>query len=160
MDRPNLLSTELKTFRENSTLIPKVSVVDIQEEPEDTATLPKISLFRLSLVILGLFLSVLLVTLDHTIVATALPRIASSFSALQDATWIVTAYYLTQGGLMLTVGQILRLCSKKSVFLVSIAVFEIGSLIAALSPSMPVLILGRAIAGCGAAGFDKILFLL
>ncbi|KAH7917455.1 hypothetical protein BV22DRAFT_1026302, partial [Leucogyrophana mollusca] len=85
-------------------------------------------------------------------VATALPKIVSDFNALGDVTWVVTAYYLTQGGCMLVVGQILKLSRKKLVFLASIALFETGSLICALSKSMPVLIFGRAVAGCGAAG--------
>jgi MFS family permease len=41
----------------------------------------------------GFLLSVLLIALDQTIVATALPRIASDFDALDQLTWIVSAYF-------------------------------------------------------------------
>ncbi|KAJ7572138.1 MFS general substrate transporter [Mycena floridula] len=126
----------------------------------------------LLLVFLGLLISVLLVTLDQTIVATALPQIVSHFNALSDVTWVVTACkflvfpsyitqisprdtdFLTQGGLVLVFGQILKNYPKKTVFLASIFVFELGSLICALSNSMAQLIAGRAIAGCGAAGIQ------
>ncbi|KIJ58908.1 hypothetical protein HYDPIDRAFT_44277 [Hydnomerulius pinastri MD-312] len=109
---------------------------------------------QLLVVFIGLLVAVLLVALDQTIVATALPRIVSYFDALSNVTWVVTAYYLTQGGCMLVVGQILMLSRKKIVFLAAIALFEIGSLICAVAPSMNVLIFGRAVAGCGAAGIQ------
>ncbi|KAF7356528.1 MFS general substrate transporter [Mycena venus] len=110
--------------------------------------------FRLFQVYSGFLITVLLITLDQTIVATALPQIVSHFNALNDVTWPVTAYFLTQGGLILFVGQVLKLFPKKTVYLSSTALFEIGSLICALANSMPLFIVGRAIAGCGAAGIQ------
>ncbi|KAH0828866.1 MFS general substrate transporter [Lanmaoa asiatica] len=108
---------------------------------------------QLLVAFIGLLIAVLLITLDQTIVATALPRIVSTFNALSNVTWVVTAYYLTQGGCMLVIGQVLMLSRKKYIFLASITLFEIGSLICAVAESMPVLIFGRAVAGCGAAGY-------
>lgn len=61
--------------------------------------------------------------------------------------------FLTQGGFILFIGQILVLASKKRTLLVSIALFELGSLLCAVSRSLPVLIFGRAVAGCGASGY-------
>ena len=100
----------------------------------------------------GFLLSVLLIALDQTIVATALPRIASDFGALDQLTWIVSAYFLTQAGLMLTFGQFLTIAKTKYLYLVAISVFELGSLICALSPSINVLIFARAVQGVGASG--------
>ena len=54
---------------------------------------------------------------------------------------------------MLTTGQILTICSTKYVCIASIALFEIGSLMSGIAPSIHLLILGRAISGCGAAGY-------
>ena len=88
---------------------------------------------------------------DHQ-VATAQPHIASHFNALGEIAWLSSAYFLTNGGLLLTTGQILTICSTKYVCLASIALFEIGSLMSGIAPSINVLILGRAISGCGAAG--------
>ena len=48
---------------------------------------------RLITVHIGLLLSVFLVALDQSIVATAIPRIASQFHALEQVTWIVSAYF-------------------------------------------------------------------
>lgn len=113
-------------------------------------------------------LSFMLVSLDQTILATALATIASSFSAVSDLSWIASAYFLTQvcpicqhsicvltfvkAGLCLLFGQILAVAPAKPVYLCCIAVFEIGSLICAVSPSISVLIFGRALSGVGGAG--------
>jgi hypothetical protein len=51
--------------------------------------------------------SVLLVALDQSIVATALPKISSQFKDLDQLTWIVSTYFLTQAGLILFFGQVL-----------------------------------------------------
>jgi hypothetical protein len=48
---------------------------------------------RLITVHIGILLSVFLVALDQSIVATAIPRIASRFNALEQVTWIVSAYF-------------------------------------------------------------------
>ncbi|KAG8895925.1 hypothetical protein FRB99_000275 [Tulasnella sp. 403] len=90
--------------------------------------------------------------LIFTIVATAIPRIASQFNALQQVTWIASAYFLTQAGLMLTYGQVLRVATTKWVYLFAITIFEIGSVICGAAPNINVLIFGRAFAGVGAAG--------
>jgi len=63
--------------------------------------------------LLTIFLSsVLLVALDQSIVATALPKISSQFKDLDQLTWIVSAYFLTQSGLMLFSGQVLSKLSS------------------------------------------------
>ncbi|PVF94124.1 ABC transporter [Serendipita vermifera] len=99
--------------------------------------------------------------LDQTIVATALPKLASHFNALDELTWVVSAYFLTHAGLMPTFGQILTVAPSKWVYLICMIIFEIGSLICALAPSMNVLIFGRAFQGVGAAGiFVSILTIL
>lgn len=116
---------------------------------------------RLALVHIGFLTSILLVALDQTIVATALPKLASEFQALDQLTWVVSAYFLTQAGLMLTFGQILTIASNKWVYLVCIVLFELGSLICGVAPSMNVLIFGRAFQGVGASGiFISILTIL
>ncbi|KAI0072123.1 MFS general substrate transporter, partial [Panus rudis PR-1116 ss-1] len=98
-------------------------------------------------------LSMFLVCLDQTVVATALPQIVSVFDALDLATWVSAGYFLTMAGLMLVAGQLLDAFPIKTVFLVCIVLFDIGSVICGAAPSMNVLIFGRVVAGCGAAGW-------
>ncbi|PVF94121.1 ABC transporter [Serendipita vermifera] len=109
----------------------------------------------------GFLLAIFCTSLDQTIVATALPKLASQFNALDELTWVVSAYFLTQAGLMLTFGQILTIAPSKWVYLICIVLFEIGSLICGVAPSMNVLIFGRAFQGIGASGlFIAILTIL
>jgi MFS family permease len=60
--------------------------------------------------------------------------------------------FLTQAGFMLAFGQLLTIAPTKWVYMMLIIIFEIGSLICGVAPSMTVLILGRAIAGVGGGG--------
>ncbi|CAG7852158.1 Putative HC-toxin efflux carrier TOXA [Serendipita indica DSM 11827] len=113
---------------------------------------------RLWLIWSAFLLSVLLFALDNTIVSTALPKLASHFNALDQLTWIVSTYLLTQAGFILIFGQILTIVSTKYIYLTVIVLFEVGSLICGVAPSMNVLIFGRAVAGVGASGiFTSIL---
>ncbi|KAG8842708.1 hypothetical protein FRB91_003980 [Serendipita sp. 411] len=107
---------------------------------------------KLALAHTGFLLAMFCVALDQTIVATALPKLASQFNALDQLTWVVSAYFLTQAGLMLTFGQILTIAPSKWVYFTCILQFEIGSLICAVAQSMDVLIFGRAYQGIGASG--------
>ncbi|KAJ1308610.1 hypothetical protein OPQ81_004308 [Rhizoctonia solani] len=107
---------------------------------------------RLFAVFTGMLMSILLIALDQTIVATALPIIASKFDAFDQVTWIASGYFLTQAGLMLTYGQLLSVAPTKWVYLSAVVLFEIGSLFCAVAPNMEFLIFGRAFAGVGAAG--------
>lgn len=52
------------------------------------------------------FLRTFLTMLDGTIVATAIPRIASDFDALEQVVWISTAFYLVHPPLILTYGRL------------------------------------------------------
>ncbi|KZW04065.1 ABC transporter [Exidia glandulosa HHB12029] len=120
---------------------------DVEEDDESRFVTGK----KLVLIFVGFLSSVFLIALDQTIVSTALPRIVSQFNALSQVTWVVSAYFLTQAGFMLTAGQLLTVTSTKKIYLVSITIFEIGSLICGVAKSMEVLIFGRAFAGVGAA---------
>ncbi|SCZ91295.1 BZ3500_MvSof-1268-A1-R1_Chr1-2g01314 [Microbotryum saponariae] len=106
---------------------------------------------KLAVVFIGMLMSVWLIALDQTILAPALPVIASKFNALDQIAWIASAYFLTQTAFLLLWGQLLTLFDRKWSFLVGIALFEIGSLLCAVAPTVNVLIFGRAFAGVGAS---------
>lgn len=107
---------------------------------------------RLALVFSAFLISFALIALDQTILATALPKIASHFDAVSQLSWIASGYFLPQAAFMLFFGRVLSIAPAKLVFLLSIGIFEIGSLLCAVAPSVPVLIFGRAVAGFGASG--------
>ena len=107
---------------------------------------------KLTIIIVGLCLAVFLVALDNTIIATAIPRITDAFHALDDVGWYGSAYLLTTCAFQLVFGKLYTHFNIKAVFLLAISVFELGSLICGVAPTSTALIVGRAIAGLGAAG--------
>ncbi|KAF8309584.1 ABC transporter [Clavulina sp. PMI_390] len=107
---------------------------------------------RLLIVHSAMLLSILLVAIDQSIVATALPHIISQFNALSNISWVASAYFLTQAGFILFYGGVLSIFPTKWVFMFAVTLFELGSLICGVAPNMNVLIFGRALAGVGAAG--------
>ncbi|KAF6838418.1 efflux pump antibiotic resistance [Colletotrichum plurivorum] len=107
---------------------------------------------KLGLVVLALCLSVFVMALDNSIIATAIPRITDDFNSLSDVGWYGSAYLLTTASLQLFFGKLYTFFSIKWIYLFAIALFELGSVICGVAPSSICLILGRAIAGLGGAG--------
>jgi MFS family permease len=100
----------------------------------------------------SILLSILLIALDQTILATALPRIASDFNSFDKQGWVSSSFILTQTAFILWFGQFLRIYPAKWVMIGSVTIFEVGSVICGASNGVMQLIWGRAISGIGAAG--------
>ncbi|KAH1316059.1 hypothetical protein KXV95_003783 [Aspergillus fumigatus] len=99
------------------------------------------------------FMSICLVlAIDNTILATAIPSITSDFKSLNDIGWYGSSYLIAQMALLPTCGRFYAFYNIKWVYCISLAVFEIGSIVAAVAPNSMTLIIGRAISGLGAAG--------
>src|SRR5581483_8662946 len=93
-----------------------------------------------------------MVILDATVVNVALPSIARSLGlAAGDVQWVVTAYVLASGGLVLLGGRAADLAGGRRVFLTGLTVFTAASLASGLAPAAGVLIAARAAQGLGAA---------
>ena len=103
--------------------------------------------FKLAFIIVALVLSIFLVALDMTIVATAIPRITDEFHSLDQVGWYGSAFFLTLGAFQSTWGKAYKYFPLKLTFLLAIGVFEIGSLICGVAQDSTTLIVGRAIAG-------------
>ncbi|OQE34804.1 hypothetical protein PENCOP_c015G07905 [Penicillium coprophilum] len=107
---------------------------------------------RLAVIIVALVLTMFMVALDMTIVATAIPRITDEFHSLDQVGWYGSAFFLTLATFQSTWGKLYKFWDLKFAFLAAGALFEIGSLICGVAPNSTALIVGRAIAGWGAAG--------
>ncbi|KZP04162.1 MFS general substrate transporter [Athelia psychrophila] len=107
---------------------------------------------RLLVVFIALLMALLIIALDQTILATALPRIASDFNAFALQGWVASSFILAQTVFLLFFGQLMRIVPAKYVLLASVFIFEAGSLVCALSGNVDQLIAGRAVSGVGAAG--------
>ncbi|EXJ94025.1 hypothetical protein A1O1_02418 [Capronia coronata CBS 617.96] len=116
----------------------------------DTSDYP--SAFPLAMIVVALAASIFLVALDMTIVATAIPRITDQFHSLDQVGWYGSAFFLTLGSFQATWGKVYKYFPLKIGYLMSIFIFEVGSLICAVANSSTTLIVGRAIAGMGGAG--------
>lgn len=89
---------------------------------------------------------------DRLIISTAIPEITNEFKSVTDIGWYGSAYLLTNCAFQLLFGKLYTFFSIKGTFLASIVLFEIGSAICGAAPSSMSFIIGRAIAGLGAAG--------
>jgi MFS family permease len=93
-----------------------------------------------------------LVVLDGTVVNVALPVIGQDLGAsLTGLQWIVNAYTLTLAGLLLLGGALGDRYGRRRLFVVGILWFAVASLICAIAPNTPALIVARALQGIGAA---------
>lgn len=108
--------------------------------------------FPLAMITVALMLSIFLCALDMTIVATAIPRITDQFHSVDQVGWYGSAFFLTLGAFQSTWGKAFKYFPLKTSYLISIFIFELGSLICAVANSSTTLIVGRAIAGAGGAG--------
>jgi MFS transporter, DHA2 family, glioxin efflux transporter len=92
---------------------------------------------------------------EETIVATAIPRITDDFHSLDDVSWYASAFFMTIGGFQSTWGKAYKFFPLKTTFLLSLFLFEVGSLVCGVAPNSLALIIGRAIAGIGGAGIGS-----
>ncbi|KAL8653838.1 MAG: hypothetical protein Q9210_001868 [Variospora velana] len=121
---------------------------------------PRMSKGKIALIMLALCIAVFLAALDTTIITTAVPTIASRFNASQaDYTWIGSAYLLAAAASTPTWGKFSDIWGRKPILLVANVVFLAGSLIAALSTGIKMLLAGRAIQGIGVP-FDGLAFVI
>ncbi|KAK8053215.1 hypothetical protein PG996_012516 [Apiospora saccharicola] len=101
---------------------------------------------------LAMALSVFLMALDESIIATAIPRITDGFRSLNDVGWYGSGYMMTMACFQLTFGKLYKHLSTKRVLLSSLLIFEVGSAVSGSAPSSNALIVGRVVAGIGASG--------
>lgn len=110
------------------------------------------SKLKIALIMLSLGIAVLLVALDITIVTTALPTIAEKFNSASGYTWVGSAYLIANSAATPIWGKVSDIFGRKPILLVTNAIFFVGSLLAALSVNMNMLIAARVIQGIGGGG--------
>src|ERR1700710_2279826 len=105
-----------------------------------------------NLILAIILIGQLMVVLDATIVNVALPDIQRSLSlSTANLSWVINAYTLAFGGLLLLGARAGDILGRRRVFVVGIAVFTFASLLAGLAQSSTWLLSGRALQGPGAA---------
>jgi len=94
----------------------------------------------------------LMVVLDGTIVNIALPHVESDLGFTKDnLSWVVNAYTLTFGGLLLLGGRMGDLLGRRRIFISGVLLFTVASLLGGLAQSESILLAARGLQGVGAA---------
>ncbi|USP72866.1 aflatoxin efflux pump aflt [Curvularia clavata] len=125
------------------------------------------------LIIISIYMCFFLVALDRMIIATAIPAITNTFDSIADIGWYGSAYMLACAIFGPFFGKLYQIYNTKWTFLISIIIFEVGSVVCGAAPSSTAcendcpkftvvywlttssVIIGRTIAGAGAAGISN-----
>src|SRR5205807_559330 len=95
-----------------------------------------------------LCVGMLMIVLDVTVVNVALPSIQDDLGFSQSSlAWVVNAYLIAFGGLLLLAGRLGDLLSRRGVFLAGLAVFTTASLVCGLAGSQALLVGARFVQG-------------
>jgi EmrB/QacA subfamily drug resistance transporter len=124
----------------------------VQEESKDDHPYNGRSKGKVAVIMLALCMAVFLAALDVTIVTTALPTITEHFGSASGYTWIGSAFMLANAASIPSWGKVSDIFGRKPMLLLANIIFMIGSLVAALSNSIGMLIAARAVQGLGGGG--------
>src|SRR4051812_33894117 len=99
-----------------------------------------------------LCVGMLMIVLDATVVNVALPTIQDDLGfSTSSLAWVVNAYLIAFGGLLLLAGRLGDLIGRRTIFLAGLAVFTTASLACGLADSQVVLVAARFLQGIGGA---------
>lgn len=115
-----------------------------------------LSPLRFRLICLSVWSCTLLGALDGTLVATLLTDIGSSFQASNQASWLGTAYLLSQCCFTPIYGRLSDLIGRRAAHLTAVTSFALGTALCAISPNMETLIFARCIQGIGGGGLQSV----
>ncbi|KAJ5589345.1 hypothetical protein N7537_012023 [Penicillium hordei] len=127
-------------------LVAEEILVGSQSSPRDVHGLKWV------LVVISIFSCVFLFALDNTIVADVQPAIVKQFEDLAMLPWLSVAFMLGAASTLLIWGKAYGQFNCKWLYIVTTAIFEVGSAVCGAAPTMNALIVGRAICGLGGAG--------
>ncbi len=123
----------------------------IPEKQDDAVALPAsdgpeyVTGLRLFLVMFTIFTSTLLAALELGIVSTAIPGITDEFHKLDDVGWYGSATFLVAGCAAPIWGKLYKYLNVKYTYLVSVALYLVGSLVGATAPNSVAVIIGQAL---------------
>jgi DHA2 family lincomycin resistance protein-like MFS transporter len=107
---------------------------------------------RNKLVINVLLISTFVVMLNETAMTVAIPHLMAALNVEASAAqWLTTAFLLTMAVIIPVTGFLLQRLNTRPVFLLAMSLFSLGTLIAAVSPGLELLILGRVVQASGTA---------
>src|ERR1700760_1507178 len=142
-----ILSDELASELSHIT----TEVLDLSDAPP-IAPPAALSQQEVRTILMSLMLTMFLAALDQTIVATALPTIGRQFSDVSNLSWVITAYLLASTAVAPVFGTLSDIYGRRATIITSMSLFMVGSILCAIAPNMPVLIIARGLQGLGGGG--------
>src|SRR5438128_2851676 len=149
-DRPPLPQADARDLARITT-----EVIDVSDAPPiapRTALAPD----EVRTILVSLMLTMFLAALDQTIVATALPTIGRQFHDVSSLSWVITAYLLASTAVAPVFGTLSDIYGRRAMIVAALSLFVAGSVLCALAPNMPVLIIARGLQGIGGGGIMPI----
>lgn len=96
--------------------------------------------------------SAFVVILNETIMGVALPELMHSLGiSAPEGQWLTTAFLLTMSIVIPITGMLIQRVPTRTLFIIAMSFFSLGTLIAAVAPGLPVLLIGRVVQACGTA---------
>jgi len=135
-DELSRLPAEVIEIRDAPSLAPKAPL-----NPDEVRT-----------IVISLMLTMFLAALDQTIVATALPTIGRQFQDVSNLSWVITAYLLASTAVAPVFGTLSDIYGRRAMIVAALSLFVAGSILCAVAPNMPVLIVARGLQGLGGGG--------
>jgi EmrB/QacA subfamily drug resistance transporter len=139
-----------RSVTRNLTRIP-TDVIDLADAPPIAPRAP-LSPREVHTILLSLMLTMFLAALDQTIVATALPTIGRQFHDVSNLSWVITAYLLASTAVAPVFGTLSDIYGRRAMIIAAMSLFIAGSVLCALAPNMPMLIVARGLQGLGGGG--------
>ena len=138
------------TITEEISQLP-TEVIDIGDAPPLAPPAP-LAKDEVRTIVISLMLTMFLAALDQTIVATALPTIGRQFNDVSNLSWVITAYLLASTAVAPVFGTLSDIYGRRAMIITSLSLFVAGSVLCAVAPNLPVLILARGLQGLGGGG--------
>jgi EmrB/QacA subfamily drug resistance transporter len=149
-DRPTLSEEIERDLSEMPT-----QVISIDDAPPLAPPAP-LTPGEVRTILMSLMLTMFLAALDQTIVATALPTIGRQFQDVTSLSWVITAYLLASTAVAPVFGTLSDIYGRRAMIILALSLFIAGSVLCAVAPNMPVLILARGLQGLGGGGIMPI----
>src|SRR6187399_1624632 len=126
-------------------------VIDVSDAPPIAPPAP-LTPSEVRTILMSLLLTMFLAALDQTIVATALPTIGRQFNDVSSLSWVISAYLLASTAVAPVFGTLSDIYGRRAMIITALSLFIAGSVLCALAPNMPILILARGLQGLGGGG--------
>ncbi|WAP67573.1 MDR family MFS transporter [Jiella pelagia] len=118
--------------------------------------MPESPTLRRPFIVAAIMACMAMISIEATIVSTAMPQIAGQLGDLHLYSWVFSAFLLAQTAMTVAFGKLADLYGRRPILLIGIAIFLVGSVLCGLAWSMPSLIAFRLIQGLGAGAIQPV----